>query len=429
MKQIFQKKEAKPFTWPDTLEEHSKIWHQKHIQDLKLNALLEVTKAINRNASTAQLLDLYEDILENRLGVGKLVLFSFDKEWTCILKYGISEEFNHINFEPELLNITEIETIAFSNGPLSKSFEIVVPVFHKQTPLAYVLLGDVDQQKLELSAAIKHLPFVQTLTNIIIVSIENKKLAKENISRAQIKKELELAQSMQNMLFPHHFPDNDHLQVAAKYLPHQQVGGDYYDFIPLNNHEYIFCIADVSGKGVAAALLMSNIQATLHSLINYTHNLKDLVIEINKRVINNARHEKFLSIFLGKLNTKSQQLTYINAGHNPPVLFYENKFSELIKGCTLLGVSETLPPMGTETFNYTSEFTLVCYTDGLTDTLNSSGESLSVEAMQEIIRKNAKAKPDFINKALLFYAEEFKGEDDFPDDIALLTLKVSDLGF
>jgi sigma-B regulation protein RsbU (phosphoserine phosphatase) len=411
------------------LAENSKIWQQKHIQDLKLNALLEVTKAINTNAATSTLLDLYQDILENRLGVGKLVLFSFDTEWTCILKYGITEEFNHINFEPELLNITEIETITFSKGQLSKSFEIVVPVYHKQTPLAYVLLGDVNQEKLELSAAIKHLPFVQTLTNIIVVAIENKKLAKDNIQRAQIKKELELAQNMQKLLFPQEFPDTDYFQVAAKYLPHQQVGGDYYDFIKLNNHEFIFCIADVSGKGVAAALLMSNIQATLHSLINYTHNLKDLIIEINKRVINNAKHEKFLSIFLGKLNTKSQQLTYINAGHNAPILYYEGRFFELIKGCTLLGIADTLPNMNVETFNYTAEFTLLCYTDGLTDTINDKDESISVEALQDIMAKNNKAKPDFLNQAILYYAEEYKGENAFPDDIALLTLKVSDLGF
>jgi phosphoserine phosphatase RsbU/P len=411
------------------LSDNSKIWQQKKIQDLKLNALLEVTKAISRNSTTIQLLDLYQDILENRLGVGRLVLFSFDNEWKCILRSGIDTDLRDIEFEKELLDINEIETIAFSNGPLSNKFEIVVPVFHKQTALAYVLLGDVDEEKLELSAAVKHLPFVQTLTNIIVVSIENKKLHRENILRAAIKKELELAQNMQNMLFPQTFPDSDYLQVSAKYLPHQQVGGDYYDFIPLNNHEYIFCIADVSGKGVAAALLMSNIQATLHSLINYTHNLKDLIIEINKRVIKNAKQEKFLSIFLGKLNTKSQQLTYINAGHNAPILLYENKFTLLTKGCTLLGITESLPAMNVEIFNYTSEFTLMCYTDGLTDTENEAGESLSIEDIQNILSKNIKSKPDLINKAILFFAEEFKGSNEFPDDIALLTLKISDLGF
>jgi phosphoserine phosphatase RsbU/P len=411
------------------LAEASKISKQKHIQDLKLNALLEITKAINNNITTSKLLDLYQDILENRLGVGKLVLFSFDSEWKCILKYGIDQQFNHVVFEDELLKIQEIETIAFNKGELSKSFEIVIPVFHKKVPLAFVLLGDVNQQKLELSAAIKHLPFVQTLTNIIIVSIENKKLYKENIQRAQLKKELELAQNMQQMLFPKNLPDTHSLQVAATYLPHQQVGGDYYDFIELNNHEYIFCIADVSGKGIPAALLMSNIQATLHSLTNYTHNLKDIVIELNKGVIKNAKSEKFLSIFIGKLNTKSQQFTYINAGHNPPILFYENKCTELSKGCPLLGINELLPHMEVGSFDYTSEFTLVCYTDGLTDTENIRNDNVTPERLQELIKTNIKSTPAELNKKLLSYAEEFKGDNEFPDDIALMTVKVTDLNF
>lgn len=408
---------------------HLKITQQKQIQDLKLNALLEVTKAINNNYSTSQLLDLYQDILEHRLGVGKLVLFHFDSDWTCILKYGVGEEFNHVVFEPELLNISEIETIAFNKGLLSKSFEIVIPVFHKKTPMAFVLLGDVNQEKIELSAAIKHLPYIQTLTNIIVVAIENKKLYKEHIERVKIKKELELAQSMQQMLFPRSLPNTEALQVDAKYKPHQQVGGDYYDFIQLNIHEFVFCMADVSGKGVAAALLMSNIQATLHSLLNYTHNLKDIVLELNKRVIDNTNSEKFVSLFIGKVNTKSQQFTYINAGHNAPILFYENKFSELNKGCTLLGISSNLLAIDVETFDYASEFTLLCYTDGLTDTFNSNDENLKVESIQEIMERNHTSSPDFINKAILFYAEEFKGENEFPDDIALLTIKVRDLSF
>ncbi len=411
------------------MAEETKKTQQKIIQGLKLNALLEVTKAINNNFTTSKLLDLYQDILENRLGVGKLVLFSFDSEWKCILKYGISEEFNHIDFDPDLLNIQEIETIGFNKGELSKSFEIVIPVFHKKTPLAYVLLGDVNQEKLELSAAIKHLPYVQTLTNIIIVAIENKKLFKENIHRATIEKELELAKSMQQMLFPADLPNTDALQVAAMYLPHQQVGGDYYDFVKLNSHEFVFCIADVSGKGVAAALLMSNMQATLHSLIHYTHNLKDIITELNKRVIANTKSEKFVSLFLAKLNTKSQEFSYINAGHNPPILFYENKFLKLDKGCTILGIRENLLDVEVDVFNYTSEFTLLSYTDGLTDTENSSGENLSVETIQELISKNHALKPEELNKSIFTYAEEFKGDMEFPDDIALLTVKVTDLNF
>lgn len=411
-------------------EERSKILKlQKEVKDVKLNALLEITKAINNNFSTPQLLELYQDILENRLGVGKLVLFSFDEEWSCILKYGINDSLGNIQFENELLEISEIETISFSKGNYSKSFEIVVPVFHKQIPLAYVLLGDVNEEKIELSAAIKHLPYIQTLTNIIVVAIENKKLFKQNIQRAQINKELELAQNMQQLLFPHLLPDNPGLQVSAKYLPHQQVGGDYYDFIQLNNHEFVFCIADVSGKGLAAALLMSNIQATLHSLLNYTHNLKDIVIELNRRVLYNTNREKFVSLFLAKLNTKSQQLTYINAGHNAPLLLYESKLIELTKGCTLLGITDTLPVTQEETFNYASEFLLLCYTDGLTDTLNDNGETISLDKIRGILKANTGNPTDLINDAVIHYAEAFKGGQNFPDDIALLSIKVTDMRF
>lgn len=393
------------------------------VKDLKLNAILEITKAINNNLSTSQLLDLYQDILENRLKIGKLVLFSFDKEWTCILKYGVSKEFNHVQFEEELLNIKEIETMSFSKGDLSKSFEIVIPVYHKHTPLAYVLLGDVNEQKIELSAAIKHLPYIQTLTNIIVVAIENKKLYRQAIQKAQMQKELELAQAMQQMLFPGNLPNTEELKIAAKYIPHQQVSGDYYDFIRLNNHEFIFCVADVSGKGIAAAFLMSNIQATLHSLINYTHNLKDMILELNKRVWENAKGEKFVSIFLGKINTKSKQLTFINAGHNPPILIVDDIATQLTKGCTLLGISENVPFVDLGILDVKSEYTLFCYTDGLTDTLNNNGDYLSERAIIDIISKNNGSKPEFINDAIMYYAEEFKGESLFDDDIALLTIK------
>ncbi|MBL7918263.1 MAG: SpoIIE family protein phosphatase, partial [Bacteroidia bacterium] len=362
----------------------------KSESDFKLNALLEVTKAINNNFPVSHLLALYKDILQNRLGVGRLVLFSFTTKWQCILKYGLPDYAPEPEFEDNLLDIEEIETITYNRGELSKSFEIVIPVYHKKSPLAFVLLGDVNPDKIEISNAIKHLPYVQTLTNIIVVAIENKKLFKENIEKAQINKELELAQSMQQMLFPHDLPNTDSFRVSALYMPHQQVGGDYYDFIQLNNHEYIFCMADVSGKGLSAALLMSNLQATLQSLSNYTHNLKDIIIELNKRVIKNTNYEKFVSFFLGKINTKSQQLTYINAGHNAPLIYYDKKFISLSKGTTLLGIQENLRDIEVDIFNYALDLTLFCYTDGLTDTIDENKQSLSVEEIKSTIEKNNK---------------------------------------
>lgn len=394
-----------------------------NIKDVKLKSLLEMTKAINNNVTTAQLLDIYQDILENRLNVGKLVLFSFTNEWTCILKYGVGSDYNHIDFEPELLDIKEIETISYSQGNLSKKFEIVIPVFHKDTPLAFVLLGDIDEKKLQISSAIKHLPFIQTLTNVMIVAIENKKLYKNSIQKAAIQKELELAQSMQKMLFPDALPKIEEVEIDALYLPHQQVGGDYYDLIWINEVEFVFCLADVSGKGVAAALLMSNLQAALRVLLKYTQNLAEIVIDINELIYNNAKTEKFISLFIAKYNIGTRKLSYINAGHNAPILMNNNQPVLLNKGTTLLGVFNPLPSLDTESILVLPQSLLFAYTDGLTETVNSNDETLTEDEIKNILQKNKKSNASFINKAIMYYLEEFKSEMPFIDDIALLTCK------
>lgn len=393
------------------------------VKDVKLSALLEMTKAINNNLSTSQLLDIYQEILENRLSVGKLVLFNYDTEWKCILKYGIGDDFNHVEFETELLSIKEIETISYSNGRLGKRFEIVIPVYHKQTPLAFVLLGDIDEGKLEMSSAIKHLPFIQTLTNVMIVAIENKKLSKQAIQKAAIQKELELAKGMQNLLFPSSLPNIDELEMDVMYFPHQQVGGDYYDVIWINESECVFCLADVSGKGVAAALVMSNLQAALRVLLKYTQNLAEIVIDLNQLIYDNAKTEKFITLFIAKYNIRTRKLNYINAGHNAPILYNNENIALLDKGCTLLGIVSPLNFIENETLLLSKNAVLFAYTDGLTDILNSSNETILLDDLKTIVRNNRNASCDMLNKAMMYYADEFKGEMPFVDDIAIMACK------
>ncbi len=405
--------------------EHSKLHsHEANaVKDVKLSSLLEMTKAINNNVSTSQLLDIYQEILENKLKVGKLVLFNFDTEWKCILKYGVDENFNHLVFENELLEIREIETISYSKGNLSKRFEIVIPVYHKKTPLAFVLLGDIDEEKPGMSSAIKHLPFIQTLTNVMIVAIENKKLSKQSIQRAAIQKELELAKGMQNLLFPSALPNIAELEMDVMYFPHQQVGGDYYDVIWTTDEECVFCVADVSGKGVAAALLMSNLQAALRVLLKYTKDLTEVVIDLNQLIYDNAKTEKFISLFIAKYNIKTRKLNYINAGHNAPVLYNNDKLLHLNKGCTLLGITSPLQSIEKESLLISKNSVLFAYTDGLTDIMNDAEDNVSIADIEHIILKNKLASCSMINKAIMYYAEEFKGEMPFVDDIALMTCK------
>jgi sigma-B regulation protein RsbU (phosphoserine phosphatase) len=381
------------------------------IKDIKLNSILEVTKAINSNFSTEKLLDIFQDVLKNQLSIGKLVLFSYDAGWKCLLKYGVEDEMASIDVAREFGHIKEISTIDYTSTASNHTFEIVIPVYHKFSPLAYVLIGDLNEDKLEVSAAIKHLPFVQTLANIIVVAIENKKLAKENIRQAAMSKELELASEMQSMLFPSKLPD-------------QQVGGDYYDFIQLDENEIAFCMADVSGKGVPAALLMSNFQANLRILLSHMTSLTDLVKELNNKVMQNAKGEKFITLFIGKYNTVTKILAYINAGHNPPLLCTENSITMLKVGCTGLGMFDELTKVKEGIISIDPGSTIVCYTDGVVEIENEKGEEFGVPALKETVRTHFGSSMDTLNKTIIADVITHKGNMPYVDDIALFSCRV-----
>lgn len=395
------------------------------MKDFKLNALLDVTKAINNNQPVTELLTIFEDIVRGKLAIGKLVLFSHDgNTWQRLLSFGDAEHFSSINPDRDFAGITEITTIDFSQQSLHRSFEIIIPVFHKSQPLAYVLIGDLNEDENGMSAAIKHLPFIQTLTNIIVVAIENKKLFRENLKRAAMHRELELAWEVQRMLFPEKLPHNEYLDMDAIYLPHQSVGGDYYDFIQLNENEVVFCVADVSGKGVPAALLMSNFQASLQILLHHINDLNELVQELNSKIIRNSKGEKFITLFIAKYNTVTHIMHYINAGHNPPLLMDEEGSNLLTIGCTGLGMFDELERVREGIVNVKPGALLICYTDGLVEQSNDKDEEFGIDRVQQIVKDNFRNTPGEINQQLLSTLNIHKGDKAFIDDIALITSRI-----
>src|SRR5690606_33837514 len=140
--------------------------------------------------------------------------------------------------------------------------------------------------------------FVQTFTSIIVVAIENKKLARKELEQEVFRKELEIAREVQSMLFPKELPDTDKVRAFASYLPHHTIGGDYYDYIQQDENNFLVCIADVSGKGIPASLLMSNFQASLRTLVRQTNDLKQIVNELNFVIKANAKGERFITFFV-----------------------------------------------------------------------------------------------------------------------------------
>ncbi|MFW5850752.1 MAG: PP2C family protein-serine/threonine phosphatase [Bacteroidota bacterium] len=350
-----------------------------NLSNFKLNSLLDLTQAINENLSTAGLLEKYENILCHELNIGKILVFIENDDWETILRVGVPESYENIlykDIESEMLKYEEITGISFQMEYPFDIFDVIIPVFHKDEPVAYVLIGDIDEEQQGISPIIKHLKFIQTITNIIVVAIENKRLYQESLEKEVLRKELEVASKMQSMLIPStdSLPKNPYLNVATYYKPHSQVGGDYYDFMALNEQEFGFCIADVSGKGVSAAILMSNFQANLRALFKSKLSLINMVKELNELVNASAHGEKFITFFIAKYNVKNKSIQYINAGHNPPLLLHKEKQSMvyLTNGCVGLGMFEEIPTIRVGTVHVNSGDKLVCYTDGLIEAENDT---------------------------------------------------------
>jgi len=392
------------------------------IKDLKLDALLEVTLAINSNVTKEELFGMYEKVLRE-LDIEKIALYIYESEWNLATWYGLEGEKLNINVEQDLLIYEEIEEVNSKSEAIFDGFDLIIPVFHKTKPLAYLLIGDIINEAIQISPIIKHLPFIQTFTNIISVAIENKNLAKEAIRQERVKKELELASQMQGMLLPTTLPQDEHLDIAAFYKSHQQVGGDYYDVIWVNKAEIAMCIADVSGKGVSAAILMSNFQANLQAGVTHSVSLPELVQYLNDKVIRNAKGEKFITMFIATYNIESRQLTYVNCGHNPPVLKNGTEILQLKDGCPGLGMLDYLPSPKIGVIDLKQNASLVMYTDGLVEVENNKKEEYGTTRVMESIIKKKKASMAELNTFLMKDLEQFKEEEPFVDDIAILSCK------
>lgn len=363
--------------------------------NFKLNVLLNITQAINESPSQDHLLERYETILKEDLIIGTIQVFKKSGyEWEQILNAGQKNRDISIDVEKDLLGYDDITFVTSSPNPALGDVDIIIPVYYKDQPLAFVLIGDIDEDVEGISPTIKHLHFIQTLSNIIVVAIENIRLRDETIRQEAIRKELELASRMQNMLIPDssNLPDNKFLSMKAFYSPHFEIGGDYYDFLVMNEEEIGFCIADVSGKGISAALLMSNFQANLRALFTDQISLADLIGILNNRVMINTKGEKFITLFLGRYNYKTRVLEYVNAGHNPPILYEsENRnLSYLSKGCVGMGMLDEIPIIkrGVQEINQRTK--LLMYTDGLVELMDENGMELGTKSLEkDLVNQNS----------------------------------------
>jgi len=183
-------------------------------------------------------------------------------------------------------------------------------------------------------------------------------------------------------------------------------------------------VGDISGKGVAAALLMANFQANFHTLIKKRTGLDEFIRDLNDSVNRITKGDRFITFFIAEYNIRNQELRYVNAGHNPSLLVTEGELQLLDKGCTLLGGFPKLPEVEVGNLRIREDALILSYTDGLTDVRNPQGEFLKEEMLHRFVSAHYRLSASAFNDRLMQRIEEFKGEQTYMDDFTVLTCKM-----
>ncbi len=263
---------------------------------------------------------------------------------------------------------------------------------------------------------------LMTFASQAALSIENAKLLIAALEKERLDQELRMASEIQNLLIPHEIPQIDQLDIDATYIPCKEVSGDFYDIIVLDENRAVFVVADVSGKGIPGAMVVSNMQASLKAYLKYCSNLIEVVTNLNEAIILNTTSDRYITFFIGLYDKRDGSFQYINAGHNPPLLINNNgDLTELNKGGIFIGYMPWEYEMDTVKLN--SDDVLTLFTDGLVEAMNEHEEEFEKERLTELLIKNKKNGSKEILKTIINEVKEFAGATDFDDDFTVMVIK------
>ena len=264
------------------------------------------------------------------------------------------------------------------------------------------------------------LQLLHTMGGQVIISLENARLFKESLERQRLQEELNIAREIQQGLLASDFDVSDGWKIFGKNVPSLEVGGDYFDVIKLDSGNIGLAIADVSGKGAGASLLMSNLQASLRALINVEPKLDSMVARINNILYQNTSADKYITFFVGILDPGKRTFTYCNAGHNPPLKFSQNgTVTELEKGGLIIGM---MAGANYEIGNIVLDDgdIIVMYTDGITEAENEKEEEYGEESLKNHVKRNLKSSPEELINSIVEEVESHAVDLSAQDDVTLL---------
>ena len=397
----------------------------------QLGTLFQLSNELKLHKSRREVFDPLFNSLESQLNIAQLLVIS--KHSTASqMEYAknIEPDSNLLEASETLLNIKQpirLDKTAYSLLA-QRGFQVCIPLKTNVT-FGIVLCGS---RNLDYSFSDPDLEFLYLAANHLAVALEQFRFFDEALKRKALEKELDVAFDIQTKLFPKNIPSDDNFDIATYYKPSRQVGGDYYDSFEIDHDHIFLAIADVTGKGIPASLLMSNLQALIKAYIELIRlkkmSLFEMVGKINNIIFENTSSDKFISFFCAVIEKSTRTIQSVNAGHNPPILIKASgEICTLTHGGIVLGVVPTPHAYDYESHHLENGDLLLLYTDGITETMNHKREEFGEERLIELLLSNMDNSSGDILDQLINRLNDFAQPDQQHDDTTAICLKLSNI--
>jgi phosphoserine phosphatase RsbU/P len=407
---------------------------------IELSTIVEATKRLNSTLDLAELLNIILQLTMRHTGAERGTVFLMDHEkneiWSLV---GIGLDQHEIRLpvsrgiagwvaqNGEVVNLADAYT-----DPRFES-EVDVRLGFRTRSLLCLPIRNKDGETTGVLQLLnkKSGPFTQgdaaMLRNIsdhVALALENAQLHREMVAKQRMERDLALARSIQIGLLPERPPTLPGFDIAVSHKPSLECGGDYYDFIPLGPDTMMVVVADVEGKGVGSAMVMANLQATLHALLAHLHSLERLVESLNDMILSDTRGQKYMTMFVGLLDQPHKTFHYVNAGHVPPAVVRANGEVEYLReGGMVVGLFPSVHFDRGHVRLGTGDILVAC-TDGITEAMDRNDDEFGSERLVELVGKERGLRAPEIVKSVLTEVDLFSRGGTHEDDRVILIMKV-----
>lgn len=405
----------------------------------KLQFLLDASKVLGSTLDLGELLGRILDLAKSQAGAERGTIYLVDDKtqeiWSLIaqglekleirlpLGKGIA---GHVAKTGEIVNIPDCYADSRFNPETDKRTGyrtrnmLCLPIRNKAGKIisALQLLN-----KQHGTFTDEDVEFLLTFSGHMALALENAQLHRDLLEKERLERDMALARGIQRSLLPETAPTVHGFEIALLNEPCYAVGGDYYDFLSLGPNTLLVVIADVEGKGISSAMIMSNLQATLRALVLHLHSLNDITESLNRMILTDTRGEKYLSMFLGLIDLRRRTIHYINCGHVPPVIVRPGgEPIQLTEGGMVIGLFENAQfERGHETFK-TGDVLVLC-TDGITESMDAQYNEYGLEQLIACVRQAATGKATEIVAAVSTDVARFSREGTHLDDKVMIAIK------